>query len=277
MSAGRPDGSTAKRARRDAVRVLKAAGRALDATVVGTGMVLHPSGSPPAAAPKGSETVSARGGELRVPRPVVDALVRTGALSRDGRRIVRTTAGEAYLRRLLSEPEATHAEQHRERRAGTVEHDGARETVTMNAAESPLGRLAAARERDGTTFLHPELVEAGRRLLSDFERSQLRQRMTSRWEMGASTGSTARGPDGDALTDSAVAARARTRHAIEALGPRLGPALYDLVCHEIGLTDIERRRGWPARSGKMLLREALERLADHYRGGARPPTPRSVQ
>ena len=60
----------------------------------------------------------------------------------------------------------------------------------------------------------------------------------------------------------------RFARAVDALGPRLGPALADFVAHERGLTDVERSRGWPVRSGKMLLREALERLAAHY-GGAR--------
>ena len=112
-------------------------------------------------------------------------------------------------------------------------------------------------------------MEAGRRLRSDFERAHLRARTTMAWEAPASTGSGARGHDRATLTDAAVAARHRFARAVEALGPRLGPALADFVAHERGLTDVERLHDWPARSGKMMLREALERLAAHYRGGGR--------
>ena len=255
MSGGAAD------AQREAKRVLKATAHPLRMTFEGA-----------------EARLSGDGRALRVSARTVRALLGSGALRRDGATVVRTLAGEAALRRLLSEPgasgDAPHAAQHRALRAGTVERDGASEPVMRNAAESPLARLATAREKDGSAFLHPELAEAGWRLLSDFERAQLRQRVTARWEMGASTGSTARGPEANGVAASAAAARGRYERAVAALGPRLGPALVDLVCHEFGLADIERSRAWPARSGKMMLREALDRLAAHYRGervGSRSP------
>ena len=229
---------------------------------------------------------------VRVPTATVDALVRRGALRRDGDRLARTAAGASALRRLLAEPDTArderadggtdggldadartdpHAEQHRARVRDAIAPDGAAgrpEPVSRNALESPLDRLAAARERDGTPFLHPEMVEAGRRLRSDFERGAMRARITMAWEAPVSSGSGAGGGAGGAdLTDSAMAARERYARAVGALGPRLGPALADFVAHEMGLADVERGRGWPARSGKMMLREALDRLAAHYRGG----------
>ena len=259
-----------RRARRDAVRALKALSSPATLRRDGSEVALERPGSgrgAERAAGHGTGEGGAEGSRrIRVPARVLDALLRSGAVRRDGARVARTPAGTAMLRRLLSDPDATHAEQHRERRAGTIERDGAREAVTFNAVESPLGRLAALRERDGSAFLHPEAAEAGRRLLSDFERAQLRPSVTMRWEMGASTGSAARGADRSDPTDSAMAARRRYERAVAALGPRLGPALVDAVCHEMGLADVERRHDWPARSGKMLLREALERLAAHYRG-----------
>ena len=226
----------------------------------------------------GSEVVVATGNEercgeewrgRRVAATLVDGLVARGALRWDGGTLARTPAGGATLRRLLCEPDLdAHAEQHRERVQDTIERDGTPEPVSRNMLESPLDRLALAREKDGAPFLHPEAVEAGRRLRSDFERAHLRARTTMAWEAPASTGSGARGGEGTAMTDSAMAARERFARAVDALGPRLGPALADFVAHERGLTDVERSRGWPVRSGKMLLREALERLAAHY-GGAR--------
>ena len=215
---------------------------------------------------EGAESVLASGErELRVPSPVIDALVRGGALRRTGEGLERTEAGVSVLRRLLADPSGDgHAEQHRARTAETIERDGVPETVARNVLESPLDRLAASRDRDGAPFLPPALAEAGRRLRADFERGQLRSRTTMAWEAPASTGTGASGSDRTTLTDAAMAARERYARAIEALGPRLGPALADFVALEIGLADVEKGRGWPVRSGKMLLREALDRLAAHY-------------
>ena len=244
-------GAGTGRARREVVRVLKLTASPVPSRVEGA-----------------STVVERPGREARVSAAIVDALVSRGALRRDGATLARTPSGSATLRRLLSDPaHDAHAEQHRARLADRIERDGTPEPVTRNALESPLDRLAAVKERDGSPFLGVDLVEAGCRLRSDFERGALRARTTMAWEAPVSTGSGARGAAGVDLTDSAMAARTRYARAIEATGPRLGPALADFVAHEMGLTDVERRHHWPARSGKMMLREALDRLDAHYRDG----------
>jgi hypothetical protein len=40
-----------------------------------------------------------------------------------------------------------------------------------------------------------------------------------------------------------------------------------VVCAGEGLPDAERALAWPARSGKLVLRFALDRVADFYRIG----------
>ena len=63
-----------------------------------------------------------------------------------------------------------------------------------------------------------------------------------------------------------------SRKAMEALGPGLSDIVFRICCFLEGLETAEKRLGWSARSGKVVLKIALERLALHY--GIAPAEPR---
>ena len=67
------------------------------------------------------------------------------------------------------------------------------------------------------------------------------------------------------LRERQLAARQRFDGAVAAAGPGLSDILWRVVCAGEGLPDAERALAWPVRSGKLVLRLALDRVAGFYR------------
>ena len=133
--------------------------------------------------------------------------------------------------------------------------------VVVNDSESPLAWLARRKGRDGRAMIGPDQFIAGERLRADFTRGHLTPRVTSSWTgIGRTPGS----GGGGEMTDLIVASRQRVRMALEACGPEFSGLLLDICCFLRGLEDVERERGWPSRSAKVVLQLALDRLARHY-------------
>lgn len=130
-----------------------------------------------------------------------------------------------------------------------------RRSVTVNVAESPLSWLHARGHIDDRLF------DAGERLRADFERAQLSPSTTMRWDPVR-----VKGGSGDlSPSERQIAARERFNGAIAQAGKGLTDILWRVVCAGESLPTAERTLAWPARSGKLVLRIALDRVADFYR------------
>ncbi|MEO1457428.1 MAG: DUF6456 domain-containing protein [Pseudomonadota bacterium] len=71
-------------------------------------------------------------------------------------------------------------------------------------------------------------------------------------------------PSGRGPADGPQAARSRVSAALTELGPGLADVAFRVCCFLEGLEACEKRMGWSARSGKVVLKLALQRLAQHY-------------
>jgi len=133
-----------------------------------------------------------------------------------------------------------------------------RRSVTVNLAESPLAWLHARGHLDARLF------DAGERLRADYERAQLGPSVTMRWDPVRIRSTN---DAGLAPSERQIAARQRFDGAIAAAGRGLEDILWRVVCACETVTAAEKELDWPARSGKLVLRIALERVADFYRIG----------
>ncbi|MFZ1468890.1 MAG: DUF6456 domain-containing protein [Paracoccaceae bacterium] len=192
-----------------------------------------------------------------------------------------TTAGRSALRRMIEEDDrrrqdeqakapgmaeapSVFAGQHRVWGERQVMDDAGPRRLRYNLAESPVSILGRRRDKDGKPFLDAPLVEAAERLREDFEMGQMGPRVAQNWEKfltGGDRGSFR--PEGSA-GEGPGQARDRVAAALRDLGPGLGDVALRVCCFLEGIETAERRMGWAARSGKIVLRIALMRLRRHY-------------
>jgi hypothetical protein len=132
-------------------------------------------------------------------------------------------------------------------------------TVTVNLAESPLSWLHARGHLTDRQLL------AGEKLRSDYESAMLGPQVTMRWEDVPRSRQKRGAPAGLSQTERMIAAKTRFDDALGALGPDLSDIAWRVICAGETMPAAEREMAWPARSGKLVLKIALDRLAGFYR------------
>ncbi|SPF80430.1 DUF6456 domain-containing protein [Pseudoprimorskyibacter insulae] len=167
-----------------------------------------------------------------------------------------TSAGRSALRELVAGSE-NQAVGFAEAQAG-FDFGPSANARRAGATESPLHTLARRRDKDGRPFLTPELVAAGERLMEDFELAQIGPRVAQNWDRFLTGPSQSTGPK------AMSSAKDRLAAALAELGPGLGDVALRCCCYMEGLEKTEQRMGWSSRSGKVVLRIALQRLRRHY-------------
>ncbi|UKK85435.1 DUF6456 domain-containing protein [Sphingopyxis sp. BSN-002] len=129
--------------------------------------------------------------------------------------------------------------------------------VTVNVAESPIAWLASR------GMLTEAQLRAGERLRADYERAGLSARVTMRWDAAPP----ARSRGGARASDASLArmdAHRRFHAAVDHTGPGLADICWRVVCAGEAIGAAEKAMRWPARSGKLVLGLALDRLAQFY-------------
>ena len=144
-----------------------------------------------------------------------------------------------------------------------MDDDGPRR-LRYNLAESPVSVLGRRRDKDGKPFLETGLIEAAERLREDFELAQMGPRVAQNWERFLTGGDRGGFRPDNGIAEGPGRARERVAGALRDLGPGLDDVALRVCCFLEGIETAERRMGWAARSGKIVLRIALMRLRRHY-------------
>lgn len=215
-----------------------------------------------------------------VDQPIAQAMALQEWISTDdpSARIARysiSAAGRAALKKLMADEEnkaqglGDAMAQNPDRGADAASRDASTaadmQRLRSNLTESPLAGLARRKDKDGKPFLNRSLVAAGERLREDFELAQMGPRVTQDWDRFLTSGSdSGSGQGGRTEGSSASAAKERVGAALADLGPGLGDVALRCCCFLEGMESTEKRMGWSARSGKIVLRIALQRLKLHY-------------
>lgn len=129
--------------------------------------------------------------------------------------------------------------------------------VRVNVAENPVDWLAA---RGMVTEAQQRAAE---KLRFDYERAGLGANVTMNWEAGPMAKSRSGARAGDASL-ARMDAHQRFHGAMDAVGAGLGDICWRVICGGEGIGMAEKGLGWPARSGKLVLGMALDRLARFY-------------
>jgi hypothetical protein len=189
-----------------------------------------------------------------------------------------TSAGRAALKRALepdmamsdsrargmAEAATPFANQHRSWGERAVTEEQGTRRIRVNLAESPVQVLARRRDSDGKPYLDADLVSAAERLREDFELAQMGPRVAQNWERFLTAGDRGGWRPDSGGAEGPRGARERVAAALRDLGPGLGDVVLRVCCFLEGLEAVEKRMGWAARSGKIVLRIALMRLRRHH-------------
>lgn len=129
----------------------------------------------------------------------------------------------------------------------------------INLSESPISWLHAR------GYLTRRQFDAGEALRNDWERAQFDGMTTMRWAELTDSGKR-RGPRQQLEPgERAMAARRRFDAALKAVGRDMNDLCWRVICACESIPTVEKDLGWPTRSGKLVLRMALDRIADYYR------------
>lgn len=140
---------------------------------------------------------------------------------------------------------------------------GVKRQARLNRRLSALDRLALRTDSEGHPLLETALIEAGKRLAQDYEKSGHGVTSTQHYD-GAGVGG---GDNSNHIENQFIHrldAQDRLQKARDAMGAGLDVAVISVCCLDQSLDTVERAESWASGTGLTLLKMGLARLSEHY-------------
>ncbi len=193
---------------------------------------------------------------VNLPNCEIEQMVSDGIIDLVGEKIAPNSLSKNWLKRKLSNHQEQFSEQHRK----IIHKQGG---IKYNLNENIIVRLSIAKNGQ-EPFLLPHHIEAAKRFSFLFEKSHLRQSITIRYNEGAVAGSKRSLNFSNDISDMAIDAREKIEKILAYLPKDCAKVILDVCGFEKGLQKIEKEHGWPSRSAKLVLRIALEQMANYF-------------
>jgi DNA-directed RNA polymerase specialized sigma24 family protein len=133
-------------------------------------------------------------------------------------------------------------------------------SAPVRLVDSPMENLARRKDNEGRPFLERDLIKAGLRLHAEFRLTGCEAQIETYLDDLLCQRRSYELPQMPAERSALEQFRA----TVDDLGPGLAEVAVRCCCFEQGLEKTEQIMGWSARSGKIVLRIALQRLKRYY-------------
>lgn len=134
-----------------------------------------------------------------------------------------------------------------------------------DAEYAPIFKLYNRQRNIAHKYLNENHVRAGQKLFEQFAHANLQPSITMNWEkLSSAPQAHYTGGKDCGFSEKTYIARRELYQSLESIGAEFAAILVEVCLFGHGLEATEKAMKWPARSGKLLLTMALDRLAEHY-------------
>lgn len=137
--------------------------------------------------------------------------------------------------------------------------------VNSDCEYSPLLKLFNRQKNLAQKYLTPLHLQAGQKIFEHYLAANMQPNITMNWErLSAPPQPHYTGAKETGHSEQAYIAQRKLYESLKYVGQEFAAILVEICLFGKGLEATEKAMNWPARSGKLLLVMALDRLAIHY-------------
>lgn len=202
----------------------------------------------------------------KLPIAIIEFMVKNGWLSYQGENYKPTIIGKKWLENFLYFIEINMDKKMTNEKQNTPKSIANRANVAMLEIDiSPIVKLYNRQRNIAYKYLKERHLYAGQRLFKNFLNANLQPNITMDWnKLNSVKQNHYMGKKESGFSENNYIARTKLYDSLKHVGEEFSAILVEICIFGNGLEATEKTMNWPARSGKLLLTLALDKLADFY-------------